>query len=327
MAGGYSFSIISKEGTLLVLKPSAFQKPMDNEIVKWWIYKITSPKNHVYIGITSHLYGRMEAYRNCDKRLQKQTLVYNSIRKHGYESHRIEVIDEFVGDLRYARDKEIFWVGYYKSNRCKYPEQNGLNLTDGGDGTRGYKLTEEQLKKHKLKNIGRKASDETKRKMSESQKGKKMNFTHLTPEFRKMMSDRNKQYRHTDEAKKKIGKASKGNKFAVGYKMTPEQIEHRSSLIRGRKVTGKALEEHIARVQKACGKPILQYDLQGNFIKEYPMITAASKETGIPKINIDRFLAGKTKHSRGFIFKRKDDVGFRQINMKRRVFEMKSITI
>ena len=72
MAGAYSFSIISKDGTLLVLKPSDYQKPLDNEIVNWWIYRITSPKGKIYIGITSHLYGRMEAYRNCDKRIHRQ---------------------------------------------------------------------------------------------------------------------------------------------------------------------------------------------------------------------------------------------------------------
>jgi len=97
------------------------------------------------------------------------------------------------------------------------------NLTDGGDGTSGYKHTEEHRKKNSLARIGksglwnkgRKHSEETKRKCGAKNVGKKL----------------------TEEHKKKISKHLTGNTYAVGntnrleYKIigtniqTGEQIE------------------------------------------------------------------------------------------------------
>ena len=97
------------------------------------------------------------------------------------------------------------------------------NLTDGGDGTSGYKQTEEHRKKNSLArkgksatwNVGRKYSEELKKKCGAKNLGKKL----------------------TEEHKAKISKHLAGNKYAVGntnrleYKIigtnmqTGEQIE------------------------------------------------------------------------------------------------------
>ena len=268
------------------------------------IYKITSPTERVYIGITSNFNSRMESYRNCDKRLSRQTLVYNSIRKYGYLQHKIEIIDRFTSNLEYANGKEIFWIRTNMSNWNKYPHSKGLNLTEGGDGIRGYKASEESKEKNRQSKIGKKASAETKLKMSLSRKGKGWNHV-FTDAEKENLRQKNSLYRHTEDAKARIGQASKGNKHRLGCKMTAEQIEHRSSLIRGRKITGEALELHVARIRKACSRPVLQYDIYGNFIKEYDMIVTARKETGISGAGIDRVLAGKYKQIKGFIFKYK----------------------
>lgn len=290
------------------------------EIVNWSIYRITSPSNRVYIGITCNFNQRFSVYKS--NVASKQTLIYNSIKKYGFESHQVEVIDSFRGNLSYAQGKEMFWVRSYMSNKNRYPEQNGLNLTDGGDGTRGYKQSQEKIEKQRQKMLGRKQDPEVVRKRAEKQRGRKMNFTHMTEEFKKKLSEANKLYRHTEEAKKKIGEASKGNKHRLGSKMTPEQIEHRSSLLRGQKKSPENLKKHIEMVIRIFAKPIFQYDLNGNFIKEYPMITTAAKEIGIPKLGIHRNLSGQCKQSRGFIFKYKNNVVFDKVKMKRREFKL-----
>lgn len=275
------------------------------EIRGWSIYRFISPSQRAYIGLTSDVNKRLSVYRS--NATSRQTLIFNSIKKYGYDSHRFDIIESFMGDFNYAADKEMFWIRSCMSNKNKFPEQNGLNLTNGGDGTAGYKHTPEQVERNRQSKIGKKQDPDVVKRRAEKQRGKKMNFTHMTDEFKKMLSDRNRKYRHTEEAKKKIGQASKGNKHRLGHKMTQEQIEHRSSKIRGRKITGDELQRHIERIQKACGKPILQYDLNGNFIKEYPMLITASKELGIPGLGIYRNLVGKYKQSRGFIFKYKKD--------------------
>lgn len=76
-----------------------------------------------------------------------------------------------------------------------------LNLTDGGEGSSGLKM-----------------SDETKKKMSESRKGR------ISPMKGK---------RHSEEAKKKIGRSGEDNAF-YGKKHTEETKQQHSELMKGR---------------------------------------------------------------------------------------------
>lgn len=59
-------------------------------------------------------------------------------------------------------EREIFWISFFDSYR------NGYNLTEGGGGSRGFKLSDET--KHKISELhkGKHHSEETKRKISES---------------------------------------------------------------------------------------------------------------------------------------------------------------
>lgn len=53
--------------------------------------------------------------------------------------------------------------------------------------------------------------------------------------------------------------------------------------------------------------PILQYDLDGNFIREWESLTEASKCLNIFKTNISSNIRGKTKQSCGFVWKYKNE--------------------
>jgi len=118
------------------------------EVVEWWIYRITSPSGKVYIGITSNMNNRMSVYRSeFSQSKSKQTLIYNSIKKYGFPAHELKIIDRFNGNNSQAKSKEMFWIKTYMSNCIKYPEIKGLNLTDGGQGTIGYKATDELKKR------------------------------------------------------------------------------------------------------------------------------------------------------------------------------------
>lgn len=54
-----------------------------------------------------------------------------------------------------------------------------------------------------------------------------------------------------------------------------------------------------------CHRPILQFDLSGNFIKEFKCVSDAKKETKIR--NICKVLANNRAHAGGFIFVYKED--------------------
>jgi hypothetical protein len=78
---------------------------------------------------------------------------------------------------------------------------------------------------------GRTHSEETKEKMRHSQLGKKKH----TPESKKKISEARRGKKLTEEHKRKIGEASKGNKASLGKKLTEEQKKTLSNKMKGNK--------------------------------------------------------------------------------------------
>lgn len=56
--------------------------------------------------------------------------------------------------------------------------------------------------------------------------------------------------------------------------------------------------DRLRQFSKETSKPVIQLDLEGNFIKEYPSIKSARRETGIG--NINRAVSGLYKQVGGF---------------------------
>lgn len=61
-----------------------------------------------------------------------------------------------------------------------------------------------------------------------------------------------------------------------------------------------------SQMNKQGSKVILQYDLQGNFIKEFPSVSEASRELGKSQANISRCANCFKNQAYGFIWKFKD---------------------
>ena len=76
---------------------------------------------------------------------------------------------------------------------------------------------------------------------------------------------------------------------------------------------GKTVKSYIGKVvgvsnfKKALSKPILQFDLDGNFIKDWSSMMEAYRETKIPQTSISSCCRGLLKHAGGFIFKYKNE--------------------
>ncbi len=145
------------------------------------IYKITSPTGRIYIGQSLDCYERREFYSRVE--CKAQTLVYRSIKKHGWAAHKWEII-EVLKPIQETLDcREKHWIAYYKSWDTKY----GLNLQDGGYNGRqsaatrkkigisstNRKRSPESIEKGRLKMIGRKASPESIENMRRAQKNRK----------------------------------------------------------------------------------------------------------------------------------------------------------
>lgn len=157
-------------------------------IKNWTIYKITNPIGQIYIGCTSNFHKRMYSYRLKRDAVKKQRLLYAYLQKYDFINHAVEIIEEFDDSGIFAEGKEMFWIRTCMSNNGKWPEMNGLNLSDGGKG-----------------NIGVVHNAEVKLKYANARKGKKLTQEHI----------------------EKIRKANIGNKHTLGIKSTQEAINAR----------------------------------------------------------------------------------------------------
>ena len=119
---------------------------------------------------------------------------------------------------------------------------------------------------------------------------------------------------HSEETKRKIGDANRRPQ-PEGFGSKPDGFGERvGNSHRGRKNSNETIlkmskaklgkignESQKQKVRKA----ILQYDLEGNFIKEWDSGKRAGLELGISKGNIVNVLKGRLKTSGGFIWKYK----------------------
>ena len=94
------------------------------------IYKITSPTNRIYIGKSNNINRRFKDYRKPVKKGRK-SLIHDSIKKYGYDSHIFEILEQCEEDR--LNEREMFYIEYFQTNVTKYREGNGLNLYDGGN--------------------------------------------------------------------------------------------------------------------------------------------------------------------------------------------------
>lgn len=130
------------------------------------VYKITNKvTGKVYIGITNQGAGARYRHHWYEARIGESAPIHRSMAKYGEENFTLEIID-FADTYEELKEKEKYWIKQYNSmDRTK-----GYNLTEGGDGTFGRMHSEETKEKIRQKAIGRKASEDTKKKMSEAQK-------------------------------------------------------------------------------------------------------------------------------------------------------------
>jgi group I intron endonuclease len=135
-----------------------------------FIYKLTNTLNNkIYIGLTTESISE-----RCRKRIaeakyrdSRNSYILNAIRKHGSEVFKVEQIDT-ANSLKELQQKEIFYIQQYNSTDRKI----GYNLTKGGEGNLGLKMSDETKEKIRQKRLGNKWPEERKIKHSETLKSK-----------------------------------------------------------------------------------------------------------------------------------------------------------
>lgn len=128
------------------------------------IYKIANKLNgKIYIGKTARtLEVRMKEHLRSNK-----TYIDRAIHKYGIDNFKVSVVEECDTEEK-LNEREIYWIAFYK---CRTP--NGYNLTSGGDGIAGYIVSEETRKNLSTSHKGKKLSEKTRALMSISSKNKR----------------------------------------------------------------------------------------------------------------------------------------------------------
>ena len=243
-----------------------------------------------YIGQTCRELEKRWGKNGCE--YENSPHFYNAILKYGWDNFFHEIL--FTGLNHEQADKmESYLINFYKSNNKKF----GYNIRGGGSNGA---LGEESKKKISKANKGKKRTEEFCRAMSERNKGKN------NPNYgnHKLAGENNPNYgKHWNAGE---------NNYFYGKKHTPETI----AIIRAKNIGRVHSEEEKAKRRKSLKgkqagilhhniKPVLQFDQNGIFVKEWEYINQARDSLGIDPSTIVRCCKGKQKTAGGYIWKYK----------------------
>lgn len=247
------------------------------------IYLVTCLANgKVYVGQTSRTLERRWA-GHVKKSRKPRNHFHSAIQKYGSENFKIEELASYKASSKIELkalldDAERSYIEKYNSLH------EGYNSTVGGEGTLGFrfsdeskdklsklnsgennpnfgKVTSEETKeKIRKARIGHPVSEETRRKISESEKGKG-----ATPEQMKVLHDKWRGGHHSEETKKKMSLSMMGKKHNMS-------------------------EDGLKRIEETRGKRIVQLSLDGEVVKVWPSIHRVVSELGVGHKRLHRII-------------------------------------
>lgn len=225
------------------------------------VYIHTAPNGKVYVGIT----GRTVSERwNCGNGYRANKHFWAAIRKYGWDNIKHEIVAKNL-PKETAAEMEQELIKKYRAN---YPERGYNNSAGGESPSYGAKHTDEHKTYMSALLTGRKFSDETRRKMSES--AKKRN-----PETRRRAL--------SEETKRKISEATKGRPVSEKCKMLSSIKNSYDGNPSARKVD--------------------QYSANGTFIASFNCMKEAAEKTGCDSHHIGEVCGGKRKTCGGYVWR------------------------
>lgn len=175
------------------------------------IYKITCVVNgKVYIGKSVNLRQRLNKHRNCVKNGKGNFYFQNAILKYGWDSFTVEILKFFdnfnkLTDNQSLLELEAQYIEFYDSTNV----DKGYNLCKySSDGT-GIPRSEETKRKISISNLGKKNSEEHKMKCGLANSGKIQ-----TEEHKMKRGLYNKGRICSEETKDKMRQAKLGKKHS-----------------------------------------------------------------------------------------------------------------
>lgn len=207
-----------------------------------------------YVGMTKGtIENRFKKHKYLAKKaIYKKQHIHNAMLKDGVSNFFVYELDTAINIVE-LKEKEIYWIKKLDT------KNNGYNETFGGEGTYGYKLTDEHRSMLKEKAIKRFSNPENRKILSE--KTKKW-YENLSSDEKKKITEKlsnkllgntrakGKKHIRSEEYCKKISESKKGiprpehvkkilsdkAKARVGWKHSPETIEKMRESAKKRKL-------------------------------------------------------------------------------------------
>ena len=256
------------------------------------IYKITSPKGAIYVGKSKNIENRFKNYKYVNND-NGQTKLYRSLKKYGVEFHQFEIIEECVEEI--LNERETYWIDKYK---CYHHlnKKLGLNLTKGGEGGNGILRTKQMKDNHSKKTTGKVRNEQSKNNVSKAliNKPKPEGFSERLSKLSNKIPI-GKKYTEKDP-----------NHYLTG-KTRPQWVKDKIRVGMENNKKSKSKETiNKMRTNNPWNIITNQYDLEGNFIKEWPSQAEAARFYNIDSTGIYNCCKGKQKTAGGFIWKYKE---------------------
>lgn len=261
------------------------------------IYMIQNKVNNkMYIGQAVDIEDRWGDHRSAlrggyhpNKHLQ------NSWKRDGEENFEFTIL------LECEESQLNTFEEYYILELMTYNDRVGYNKTYGGGSGRPTEETKRKLSESiKGKYCGEKSywygkhrSEEHKRKMSESAKGRQ-----LSEEVKRKISESQKGRQLSEETKRKMSESTKGEKHYMYGKHHSEETKRKlSESQKGRHHS----EETKRKMSKKLGKPVVQIDTTTNkIVKVWGSTRKAEGQGGFTSTNISACCRGKRKTHKGY---------------------------
>lgn len=227
---------------------------MKEYIVYCHILKLDGRK---YVGITSQKPKKRWNYGNG-----YSSYFYNAIKKYGWNNFDHQILYEHLTEKE-AINKEIELIKKMQLN----DRTKGFNICKGGQGTKGYVFTKKDLEKMSKSHIGKKLSEEQKKKISYALK-EHYNHIHKKEKIKlpPKPKDRKAGFHLTEETKEKLRQCNLGKTQSI---------------------------DTILKRTKQLYKSIDMLTMDGKYIKSFSSIKDASKETNTHAGHITEVCKGK----------------------------------
>jgi len=209
-------------------------------------------------------------------------IIKNILKNYNKDIFKREILSKDIDNDELLSYLERYYINFYKCNRSK--NKTGLNLTDGGEGINGYKHSKEQCEALSLR---------IKKEYTENKR--------FSPKLKKV-------YKYSLETGELLEIFNNCTQASLTVNCTPGSIAY---CARGKNNSVKGYSWSYIKYDNYKPiifnkKPILQYDLNNNFIKEWDSATDVKKELGYNNSSITNCCKNISKTSYNYIWKYKE---------------------